>query len=106
MRLDELEPYWVHPHIFVFRCPHCRVKFPGREEWLSCKRVVMSLSMQADLFECFGLERYRPVACRAEMAWGFNSNDFATMSVTPSLDASASGHWHGYITNGLIEGGI
>jgi len=35
------------------------------------------------------------------MAWNFVSrSDFGAISVTPSLDASASGHWHGMITNG------
>jgi hypothetical protein len=28
------------------------------------------------------------------------------LTVTPSLDASRSGHWHGFITNGEIVGGI
>jgi hypothetical protein len=43
------------------------------------------------------------VPCRDDMAWVISSQDFATMSVTPSLDASASGHWHGFITNGEIR---
>jgi hypothetical protein len=28
---------------------------------------------------------------------------FGSVSVTPSIDASLSGHWHGFITNGEIR---
>ena len=43
------------------------------------------------------------VDCRPDIAWARTSDDFSTMSVTPSIDASASGHWHGFITNGEIR---
>ena len=39
----------------------------------------------------------------AEMVWSFEGNNFETMSVMPSLDFSASGNWHGFITNGEIS---
>ena len=29
--------------------------------------------------------------------------NFATMTITPSIDASASGNWHGFIVNGEIR---
>lgn len=32
-----------------------------------------------------------------------NSIGFHDTTVTPSIDASASGHWHGHITNGEIR---
>ncbi|MGH9524207.1 MAG: DUF6527 family protein [Terriglobales bacterium] len=35
-------------------------------------------------------------------AWTIDSRDFASMTVQPSIDASASGHWHGHIKNGDI----
>jgi hypothetical protein len=41
------------------------------------------------------------VPCKPNMVWNFVSKqDFGSISVTPSLDASSSGHWHGMITNG------
>ena len=33
------------------------------------------------------------------------SDDFSTMTLTPSLDAGPR-HWHGFITNGEIVGGL
>jgi hypothetical protein len=53
--------------------------------------------------EHFGEECSDVVMARNEFAWTFpSSGDFATMTVTPSIDASRSGggHWHGFITNG------
>jgi len=41
-----------------------------------------------------------------QIAGGIDAADFATISVTPSLDGSAGGLWHGYITNGQIVGGL
>jgi len=42
-----------------------------------------------------------------ETQWSISNNvprGFAdNISVTPSIDASASGHWHGFITNGEIK---
>ncbi len=36
-----------------------------------------------------------------EHIWELMSEeDFATLTLTPSIDASKTGHWHGFITNG------
>jgi hypothetical protein len=49
---------------------------------------------------------------KPEMAWGWKWNgptwaDFiTTLTVMPSIDASDSGHWHGFITNGQVVGGV
>jgi hypothetical protein len=48
--------------------------------------------------------------CNPEKRWtiagGIDTADFATMTVTPSLDGSPGGLWHGHITAGEIKGGI
>jgi len=66
----------------------------------------MSSQKQRDLILASGLEptgpKYGVVLTKEECAWTMSSQDFLTMSITPSIDASASGHWHGYITNGNI----
>lgn len=100
MRLSELEPRWVHENVFVFRCPHCR------ETWISCKNVAMGVGDQIELFQGAGLDpqgpKYAVVPMRADCAWTIEGRDFASMTVKPSIDASAAGHWHGHITNGEI----
>jgi len=97
MKLIDLNPQMVTPHLIVFLCPHCR------EVLLSVKDIVMSQSEQMDAFDTkLGTPWPMPVVgCKPEMAWSISGN-FETMTVLPSLDASASGHWHGFIRNGEI----
>jgi hypothetical protein len=101
IRLIELEPRWLSEQVFAFRCPHCK------QIWLTCKNVVMGFGQQRDLAIAANLEpigpRYGAVLTDEACAWKWESTDFATMSVTPSIDASKSGHWHGFITNGEIK---
>jgi hypothetical protein len=105
VKLVELEPRWIHPNMFVFLCPHCR------EIFLTCKNIEMMMHEQVAIFEReFGEDwANRVVPAREGVAWsiaGYDPNNpgaaFQTGTVTPSIDASASGHWHGHITNGLI----
>lgn len=46
-------------------------------------------------------------ACNQGCGWkitgGIENATFETMTVTPSLDGSAGGLWHGFITNGEIK---
>jgi hypothetical protein len=46
------------------------------------------------------------VLCKIDCAWSMSSTDFETMTITPSIDASGAGHWHGYVTSGEIVGGL
>src|SRR5690349_18673157 len=99
MRLTELDPAWLSPDVFVFRSPS------GHGDLLTCKRVAMPMKEQYEL-----IYKKNPqfvgkcvVMTKDEMAWSFNGNDFETMTVSPSIDASASGNWHGHIINGEIR---
>lgn len=96
MKLIELQPRWLNPNVLAFLCPHCQ-KF-----WLTCKNIVLSSSQQFDLYqESFGDDwNMLVVPCREEFCWTFSSADFNSLSVSPSVDASNSGHWHGSIING------
>lgn len=35
--------------------------------------------------------------------WGRAGDDWDSLTLTPSIDASQHGHWHGFITNGEIN---
>jgi hypothetical protein len=35
--------------------------------------------------------------------WQRTGDDFEDLTLTPSIDASNSGHWHGFITGGQIQ---
>jgi hypothetical protein len=34
--------------------------------------------------------------------WQRTGETFDDLTLTPSIDASPSGHWHGYVTNGQV----
>lgn len=103
MKLTDLEPRWITPNFFIFRCPHCRKVF------LTCKTVAMS---RADVWNTLHLylgEEWNEIVVppKPETAWSVvaatndpNARFPDGVTVTPSIDASASGHWHGAITNG------
>jgi hypothetical protein len=102
MKLTDLEPRWLTPNVFVFKCPHCVLQgWEKRQHWLSCKNVAMSNEDQWNLFQTELGDRV-VVPSKADMAWNFSTADFSTISITPSIDASPSGDWHGHVTAGEI----
>lgn len=107
MRLIDLEPRWIHPNVFVFLCPHCR------KDFLACKNIEMTQKEQRILFETEFGEDWNQIVVpmNPSTVWSISGSvpidtkaAFITdLTVSPSIDASASGHWHGHIRNGLIE---
>lgn len=101
MRLAELEPRWVgldgvDGHVgLTFLCPHCRQE-----------RLAVAIHHR-------GHEAFDDAAIRAHLPGGDGfaahiwtvegADDFAALTLTPSVDASRVGHWHGWITNGEIR---
>jgi len=98
MKLTDLEPAWLTPDLFIFRKP------TGGNNWLTCKRVVMSRHEQYELIYEKNPQYVGKTVVTSvpEVAWKFEGNDFNTLTVTPSIDASSSGNWHGFITNGEV----
>jgi hypothetical protein len=108
VKLLELDPQWIvrdGKRIgFTFQCP------TKREYRQSCFPVPPAIVDQLDLFEVLHGEKRMVQGCNPEKRWtiagGIDTADFATMTVTPSLDGSPGGLWHGHITAGEIKGGI
>jgi Family of unknown function (DUF6527) len=95
MMLVDLAPRWYAleaggPRVgFTFDCPHCRFQRLGV------------------LFVHEGHEAIEEWYIRAQHdqghLWTLNGqDDFGTLTLTPSVDASASGHWHGWLTRGMV----
>lgn len=126
-KLVELEPRWLEfkgRRIgFMFLCPHCH---PTRRQWLTCFFEATGALPPAisddtwlngcrgerllfrDAFAAMGSadpakETFEIVSCAPGCAWVRTSDDFDSMSITPSIDANAAGHWHGFITGGQIQ---
>lgn len=103
MRIIDLDPKWlvrdgkrvgftfVSPTDPKWRQSCFVVAIPSREQW-----------------DIFGEDDVQ--GCKPTFAWnvagGIERASFETMTVTPSLDGSKGGLWHGHITNGKIVGGI
>lgn len=111
MRLTELEPRWIERDgrrvALALKCPHCRTT------WLTCTLEPTSTRDQMRGTAAAGLPHYldddgeawapEVVPCNPVQQWQIVSGStFDDLSIMPSLDASASGHWHGHITGGEI----
>lgn len=101
MRLADLEPrYFVigdskQPVGITFECPCCA----GKE---TSVRLAIALHMDGTNFDP---DPANPQQLPSnELVWTIISgSSFGDISITPSIDASKSGHWHGFITNGEIR---
>ena len=98
MKLTELSPEWLTPDIFIFKNP------TGGSCWLVCKRVITTFEYQHELVYHEGSKwiGIPVVMAQQDYAWQFEGNDFNSLTVSPSIDASRSGNWHGFIRNGEI----
>ena len=97
MKLVDLHPIWLTKDVFAFKSPI------NPNNWLTCKRFHMSYREQVDLIvqSKFHRRGANTITTKADAVWSFGNN-FETLTVTPSLDFSASSDWHGFITNGEI----
>lgn len=101
MRLTDLQPRWLTPDVFIFKSP------AGHGDWLSCKRAPIPNQNKFFYEQCPELVGQSIVGTLEHALWNFAPGaSFDTLTVTPSIDGSASGNWHGHITNGNIVGGI
>jgi hypothetical protein len=98
MRLVDLDPRFFgvsdgRTRVGVdFECPHCAATGIPKDER---ERIPVPFTNPLD-----------GGAPLKGQAWQRTGDTFDTMSLTPSVDGSHFGHWHGYITNGEIVGGI
>lgn len=94
MKLTELEPRWFvveegGPRVgLTFLCPHCKAERLGVAFHHTGREAVEDSYIFAHANE--------------KHIWGMSGEDFHDLTLTPSVDASASGHWHGFITNGEV----
>ena len=107
MKLSELKPVWLEHDGkrvgFTFLCPCClkdrllvlSEPTPFKEQVKLMHAAMGTVPEDEHDWPC----NWVPMNPKAK--WSFsNLTDFNTMTVRPSVDASASGNWHGYITDG------
>lgn len=119
MKLADLDPQWMEHEGrrigFVFRAPVQPTRHDGSPRsqpyQLTCMAQPTPMHLQREIAaRMFGDDDYTVVPCKQEIGWsiagGIDAASFGTLTATPSIDGSASGNWHGFITNGQIVGGI
>ena len=107
MKLTELDPRFFQfesggPVVgLTFECPHCFDPAKG----YSLTRVGVSFHERGK--EAIEDQYIHAHASASDpffnMIWTIDVEDFSTCSITPSIDMSKAGHWHGYITNGEAQ---
>jgi hypothetical protein len=104
MRLIDLDPEWIMRDGrrvgFTFLSP---VGKQGNTHWRqSCFPEPTPSEVQDDILGDAAVQHCDP-ACGWTITGGIESSTFETMTVKPSIDGSAGGLWHGFITNGEIK---
>lgn len=100
MRLMDLEPRYYEEGGQIlgitFACPHCAP---------TGQRLAIAVHLDGTNMDP---DPGNPQQWAAgENVWQIAGGDsFENLSLSPSVDVSARGHWHGHITNGDIIGGL
>jgi hypothetical protein len=123
MKLIGLQPRWLEADGervgFIFHCPHCVAGASTPPTWLSCFLApAPKISRQFEIFRLALARDPRPMnravvpitegvrwVCRGEQNIVVSplAARFEDLTVDPSIDASASGHWHGHIKGGVVK---
>lgn len=114
MRLTDLDPRWwgdgTERRLGVsFACPHCHltpqpvrlgIAFANPQDGGPPSPVV-TRTMPREIRD--HLHERRTFDVPPGCLWQRTGETFDTLTLTPSVDASASGHWHGFVTAGDIQ---
>lgn len=126
MKLMELSPHLLvsggQPAGVIFRCPHCVSGGAAKPKWLTCfwvalpqmwfddsrdpelcQQTVIARALAELGYLAAGCTIGDVVMCARGIAWQRSGDNFDNLTLTPSIDASRSGHWHGFVTNGEIR---
>ena len=106
MRLLDLSPRWMTLREggdivgISFRCPHCASGERGETTYLGVKFAQTidrdGVDVDERAWPTYMLEH------PSEHFWERSGDTFDTLTLSPSVDASAHGHWHGFIRGGEV----
>ena len=108
MKLTELEPRWYSVGDskgiagISFQCPHCKKERLGVRIDHQNPHVIQ-VDHDNDITTAPINVQIWQVTGDAPTLNGETHGGFENITLTPSVDSSASGHWHGFITNGEIK---
>jgi hypothetical protein len=113
VRLVDLNPRWFalperHGQGVSFACPHCTGPVPDRTRLSAAFANPLdggaAIDLAAKVLWPTLAQGNAPgiVTVPPGVLWTRQGDTLETLTLTPSIDASRSGHWHGFITNGAI----
>lgn len=107
MKLTDLEPHWVglmpgHAIGITFLCPHCRQCRIGVpfDEPIGGEKLESIIGR--DLTVHLHSQKKFLADLMNKKHWHREGETFETLTLSPSIDTSEHGHWHGHINNGEI----
>jgi len=114
MRLTDLEPRWFSVGGTTgiagisFVCPHCKALGMVNPARLGVRidhatPHIISVSYDHDITHVPKSEQVWQITGDAPTFDGEIHGGFDSISLTPSVDSSKSGHWHGFVKNGEIK---
>ena len=95
MKLMDLDPRWFvlednGPRVgLTFDCPHCR-------------QVRLGVSFHHRGREAIEDQYIHAHSPSTGHIWAMDGSGFDDLTLSPSVDASQTDHWHGFITNGEV----
>jgi len=102
VKLVDLNPHWYvledgGPIVGLsFQCPHC----PADKAIRLC--IAFHHHGRAAMDDQYILAHHG--ANDTQHIWDLRGqDDFSTLTLSPSIDASKSGHWHGFVIGGEIK---
>lgn len=107
MQLIELNPRWVVENYnrsgmgLSFDCPVC--KRQRLSIWYANPIDGGAPYPLEPITEAMSEEAKKFITARNNR-WQRSGDSFESLTLLPSIDASAAGHWHGFITKGQISG--
>lgn len=110
MRLSDLDPHWVAgfdapagaKQGVSFKCPCCRTttRLAVFFDVPICGNAAVDLKQ---VHRSQALDGHLEDHHIGRILWHREGESFDTLTLTPSVDASHFGHWHGFVTNGEIR---
>lgn len=85
----------------TFRCPHCPAGERGETAYLG---VFFSTPIDRDRTDTDEKDWPTYMLQHPERKyWDRSGDSFDNLTISPSVDASGVGHWHGFISSGEIR---
>lgn len=111
MRLADLNPRWFaeewrHGQGVEFDCPCCVGKPKGYRLAVAFSPTLdggPAIDVKNHLILFRTLQVTKKCVVPPGVVWGRTGDSFETLSIFPSVDCSAAGHWHGFVQDGEIR---